>query len=240
MNQLKTLAIVLKSEPIGETDRIYTFYTEKYGKISLIAQSTRKIQAKLSGHLEKPNLVEIVFSTTFKNRLITALAKESFLNIKSKIKPLKAAFFITELVDEFTLLNQKDYNLWELLLNSLYFLEENVKKLEEVSDFITFYFNAQLLNILGVSPFLDGCVICGSQINIHFFSFEEKGLVCLKHKKNSDFRIDSKKIRILKALFNLPLEKFKKPMVILEILKEKKFLEQFFEQFTFKIKSVIM
>ncbi len=240
MNQYKTLAVVLDYKLSGENDRLYTFYTEKYGKITLLAQGASKIKAKLSGHLDRPNLVEIVFTTTHSNRLITALTKDNFLNIKKHLKSLKAAFFITDLLNEFTLLNQKDLNLWQLLVNSLKFLDENISKFEEVADFVSFYFNAQLLNILGVSPFLDGCVICGSQINTNFFSFEEKGLVCFKHRSFSNLKLDSKKIRILKALFNTPLLKFKKPIVILEIVKEKKFLYKFFEEFTLKIKSVIM
>lgn len=240
MNQYKTLAIVLGFKLSGENDRIYTFYTEQYGKISLLAQGSSKIQAKLSGHLDRLNLVEIVFSTDYQGRLITALAKENFLNIKKQLKSLKAAFFITNLLEEFTIYNQKDLNLWQLLLNCLYFLEENVKKLEEVSEFITFYFNAQLLNILGVSPFLEGCVICGSKINTNFFSFEEKGLVCFKHHNSNSLKIDSKKIKILQLLFENSLSKFKKPLLIVEIVKEKKFLRHFFEEFTLKVKSVIM
>lgn len=240
MNQYKTLAIVLDFKLSGENDRLYTFYTEKYGKISLLAQGSSKIQAKLSGHLDRLNLVEIVFNTNYQNRLITALSKESFLNIKKRLKSLKAGFFIINLLDEFTLFNQKDSNIWQLLLNSLYFLEENVKRLEEISEFITFYFNAQLLNILGISPFLEGCVICGSQINTNFFSLEEKGLVCFKHRKNDSLKLDSKKIKILQILFNTPLTMFKKPLLIVEIVKEKKFLKQFFEEFTLKVKSAIM
>lgn len=240
MNQYKTLAVVLDFKLSGENDRIYTFYTEKYGKISLLAQGTSKIQAKLSGHLDRLNLVEIVFSAYHQGRLITALSKENFLNIKKQLKPLKAAFFIVNLLDEFTILNQKDANLWQLLLDCLYFLEENVKKLEEVADFIPFYFHAQLLNILGISPFLEGCVICGSQINTNFFSFEEKGVVCSKHKKNNSLKLDSKKIKILEFLFNNSLSRFKKPLLILEIVKEKKFLQQFFEEFTLKAKSAII
>ncbi|MGC8881051.1 MAG: DNA repair protein RecO C-terminal domain-containing protein, partial [Minisyncoccia bacterium] len=129
---------------------------------------------------------------------------------------------------------------WQLLLDCLYFLEENIKKLEEVADFIPFYFQAQFLNILGISPFLEGCVICGSQINTHFFSFEEKGLVCAKHKKSNNLKLDTRKIRILETLFNNPLSRFKKPILILEIVKEKKFLKQFFEEFTLKVKSAII
>lgn len=240
MNQHKTLAIVLNVKVVGEDDRNYTFYTEKYGKISLLAEGASKIKAKLSGHLDKLNLVEIIFTTAYQNRLITALVKDSFLNIKRKLKPLQSAFMIAELVDEYTLFNQKDSNLWQLFLNSLYFLEENSNKFEEVADFTPLYFNAQLLNILGVAPFLEGCVVCGSQINTHFFSFKEKGLVCQKHKKETDLKIDSQKIRILQTLSTASLDKFKKPQIILKVLKEKKFLNQFLEKFTFSIKSVIM
>lgn len=240
MNQYKTLGVVLNYKVVNENDRLYTLYTENYGKISLLAVGSSKIQSKLSGHLDRINLVEVVFVSEHQNRLISALVKESFLNIKKRLKSLNAAFSILNLLEELTLFGQKDPNIYELLINSLYFLEENVLKLEEVADFIPFYFNAQLLNNLGVAPYLDGCVICGTTLNTNFFSFEDKGLVCFKHRKNATLKLDRRKRKILEILFNNPLAKFKKPLLIIEIAKEKKFLKHFFEEFTLKIKSAIM
>ena len=57
MATYQTKAIVLKREDIFEADRVYNLYTEEFGKVRAIAGSVRKINAKLSGHLEPFNIV---------------------------------------------------------------------------------------------------------------------------------------------------------------------------------------
>ena len=45
-------AIVLKKKEIGETDRLYTFYTDTIGKVQFVAKGVRNSEAKLAGQLE--------------------------------------------------------------------------------------------------------------------------------------------------------------------------------------------
>ena len=57
MATYQTNAIILKREDIFEADRLYHLYTEEFGKVRAVAGSVRKINAKLTGHLEPFNLV---------------------------------------------------------------------------------------------------------------------------------------------------------------------------------------
>ena len=50
----KTDAVVLKQMPLGETNRIITFYTREYGKIAAIARGVRRPGSKFGGSLEIP------------------------------------------------------------------------------------------------------------------------------------------------------------------------------------------
>ncbi len=45
-------AIVLGKKEVGETDRLYTFYTREQGKVRVVAKGVRKPEAKLAGQLE--------------------------------------------------------------------------------------------------------------------------------------------------------------------------------------------
>jgi DNA repair protein RecO (recombination protein O) len=52
VNQLHTMGIVLRRTNYGEADRIITFITADYGKISCIAKGVRKSTSKLAGGIE--------------------------------------------------------------------------------------------------------------------------------------------------------------------------------------------
>ena len=240
MEYYSTLAFVLRQESIKEHDRRYVFFTQEFGKLSLLAPGARKINAKLAGHLEIPTLVQIQFAMSRNPRLISALEEIPYIEIKKRKKSLTVAFWITDLVDELMIEKQLDSEIWKLLFDSLYFLEKNLNKFPEIADFIWIYFNAQFLRILGFSPVLDGCIECGSTINNIFFNFERKGIVCQLHHQKDDWPISNQQRKFLDFLFNSTLQNFSQVSHIREILEEKKYLEKFLSKFTLAIKSDIM
>lgn len=235
MEYYTTNAFVLKKEIAGERDNLYHFFTKDYGRLDLLAKGTRDVLAKLTGHLELPALVEISFTLEHRPQLINALEKEPYFKIKHQEQGLKSAFKILNLVDEFTLLNQKDDELYQLLSDVLFFLEKNLERSSEVAFFSEAYFNAQLLRLLGYQPFLEGCLECG-KADTHYFSFAKRGLVCNKHFKKGDLPLTLEQKKSLKLLFNFPLNKLITPQLFKQIIQEKRFLETFLEQFTFLIK----
>lgn len=240
MEYYSTLAFVLKQDPIKEHDRRYIFFTQEFGKLSLLAPGARKINAKLAGHLETPTLVQIQFAMSHNPRLITALEEIPYLGIKKKKKALTIAFWITDLVNELVVEKQSDADIWKLLFDTFYFLEKNLNKFPEIADFTWIYFNAQFLKILGFSPFLDGCIECGSKINNKFFSFERKGIICQLHHDKNDWPISGQQRRFLNFLFNSTFRDFSRVILVREILKEKKYLQKLLNKFTLIIKSDIM
>ncbi len=240
MEHYSTLAFVLRQEPIKEHDRRYIFFTQEFGKLSLLAPGARKINAKLAGHLETPTLAQIQFAMSHNPRLITALEEIPYLGIKKKKKALTIAFWIADLVNGLVIEKQSDADIWKLLLDTFYFLEKNLNKFPEIADFTWIYFNAQFLKILGFSPFLDGCIECGSKINNKFFSFERKGIICQLHHDKNDWPISSQQRKFLNFLFNSTFRDFLRVILVREILKEKEYLQKFLDKFTLIIKSDIM
>ena len=240
MEYYSTLAFVLKQEPIKEHDRRYIFFTQEFGKLSLLASGARKINAKLAGHLEIPTLAQIQFTMSHNLRLITALEEIPYLGIKKKKKALTIAFWITDLVDELVIEKQSDADIWKLLFDTFYFLEKNLNKFPEITDFTWIYFNAQFLKILGFLPFLDRCIECGSKTNNKFFSFERKGTICQLHHDKNDRPISGQQRKFLNFLFNSTFRDFSQVILVREILKEKEYLQQFLNKFTLIIKSDII
>jgi len=152
---------------------------------------------------------------------------------------LSAALRIGQLVDELTLLNQKDLEIFTLLSETLYFLDRNLSKSPQLIDFSWFYFEAQFLKLLGYEPFLTACVKCAKK-DVHYFSFTERGVVCNLHYHQEDLPITANQRKTLQLLFNISLRQVDTIKIITQILKEKRFLEEFLSRFTLRVKSDIM
>lgn len=240
MDYYSTLAFVLKKEPTKEYDSRYVFFTKEFGKLNLLASGARKINAKLAGHLEIPTLVQIQLTMSHNPRLITALEEIPYLEIKHNGKALSIAFLIVDLVDELVIDKQSDDDIWELLFDTFYFLEKNLNKFPEITDFALMYFNAQFLKILGFQPILDRCIECGSKINNKFFSFDRKGIVCEAHREKNDVPIIDQQRKCLNFLFNSIFRDFSQIILIKEIFKEKEYIQKFLSKFTLIIKSDIL
>ncbi|MGC8851696.1 MAG: DNA repair protein RecO [Minisyncoccia bacterium] len=239
MNQYQTQAFVLRKELLSERDNVYHFYTKNFGKLHLIAKGSRDILAKLSGHLEPPALVDLMFVLENTPRLISTLEIEPYLNIKQSEHALTLAFRINSLIDDLTILNQKDEDIFQLLNDILFFINNNYQRDLLILDFSWLYFEAQLLKILGYAPPINNCVECGNNNTTHF-SLRLRGSVCEKHSKKEDIPLTMSQKQDLKLLFDAPLNKFSSLKVIKEILKNKKTLELILDQFTLIIKSDIV
>jgi len=240
MDYHSTRAFVLSKESSRENDSTYHFFSEDFGHLSLKAKGTRQILAKLPGHLEIPSLCKIDFIQGHFPRLVSAIEENPYLAIKKSLSALTVSFRICRLVDNFIPFNQADPDIWQLLNNIFYLMESNLDNYPKIIDFAWFYFNAQFLRLIGATPFLDGCVICGQQSDVKFFSFSAKGLVCKLHRHKDDLPISSDQKRVLKSLFDWPLTKFSQKSSLETVLKEKKFIQNFLEQFTSIVKSDIM
>jgi DNA repair protein RecO (recombination protein O) len=100
MRSFKTDAIVIKRKNIGESDKLITVLTKRFGKIQLKAAGIRKITSKRSPHVELLNLSTISF---YKGKgipiLIEADSKNSFAEIKKDLKKVAYAYYVCELID---------------------------------------------------------------------------------------------------------------------------------------------
>lgn len=125
MNMYKTDAIVLKKMDAGETDAVFLFYTKEFGKMSAYAQGVKKEAAKLKGHLEPLNLVNIGFvQGKHRERLIRAELKNYWSGIRHNLDKINTAIVVLEIVDTLCLPGEKDESLWRLLLSTVWATDE--------------------------------------------------------------------------------------------------------------------
>jgi len=116
----KTEAIVLKRINLGEADNIITLYTPNFGKIRAVAKGVRRPKSKLGGHLDLLTQSALLLAQGQNLDIITqAQSIESFLTLKSDIKRISCAFYIAELVDQFTVEHVENYPIYRLLHDNL-------------------------------------------------------------------------------------------------------------------------
>ncbi len=156
-----TQGIVLNKISVGEADAIFSIYTKDFGKIRAMAQGVKKEEAKLKGHLERFNMVDIAFVLGKSGeRLTRASALNTWSRLRRDHQKNSTAFYITELVHKNCFEGQKDENLWELLKTSITALDE-----AEPGTDIHFYnsflnsFEKKLLKLLGYGGSLDLTVL---------------------------------------------------------------------------------
>ncbi len=174
----KTPAIVLRSTPYGEADRIVTFYTLDFGKIKGIAKGAKRSQKRFANALEIGSCVTLTFfekETTTLVRLSHCDLVRPFASVREDLHKLTVASYFIELVNELTAERIRNAGLFDLLATFLGLVDQGVVKedMERV-------FEIRLLADLGYQPQLDRCLRCRRNLSAEqaLFSPREGGILC--------------------------------------------------------------
>ena len=229
-------AFILKRVERGESDRLFTVFTKKFGKLEVLGKAIRKIKSKLRAgvSLFSKSEIEFIQGKTFKI-LTDAILIEEFKNIKGDLGKLEIALKVSDLLDGLLKGEQKDKKVWRLLGETFDELN-NCSILHTLHFLIYYHFFFKLLKILGYSPSLANCAFCQKNLETKiFFSFEQRGLICYpcsrRLKKEGDstiFEIRAKRIEFLRNLLEKDFSFLKKMKLEPEDLK---FLEKFSERY---------
>ena len=172
----KTDAVVLKQMPLGETNRIITFYTREYGKIAAIARGVRRPGSKFGGSLEILNHVEAAFG---RGRSLDSVNEcvviNSYKHLRQNLTAIAQGIYIAELVDIFGEDRSANIRLFEILSETL----SNLDRYEN-SEFWVLWFEFRLLHFSGFLPEFIDCVECRSPLDRsdHTFNPVAGGILC--------------------------------------------------------------
>lgn len=169
-------AIVLKRSDFGEADRLLTLYTPDRGKLRAIAKGARKPSSRKSGHVELfTHSMLLVAKGRHLDVVTQADTLDAFLPLRANLEQLGYAYYLAELIDQFTREGIENRPLFDLLLHALRWLGE------ETSDaaLLARFFELHLLQHLGYRPQLFHCVNCGREIEPveNFFSPDAGGVI---------------------------------------------------------------
>jgi DNA repair protein RecO (recombination protein O) len=174
-------AIVLRARPFGESDKIISFFTQDYGKLTGIAKGAMRSRKRFANSLEPFSLVNLSFQDRAHSNLAFILSAELVhgpWTLMNQLDRIAHACYLVEITDGL---------IGEHEANAAIFrhLKEGISHLETKSPSLRFLtcFELKLLRLAGYQPVLDTCKKCrencldGSQSRWHF-SPADGGVLC--------------------------------------------------------------
>ncbi|MCP4649829.1 MAG: DNA repair protein RecO [PVC group bacterium] len=225
----KTEAIVLDRKDYRETSYLLSFFTAEFGKISAQAKGAKRKIDKFGTSFLPISFNEIVFYERSRSDLhIISQADliENFDNIGKCIDRFSCAAYFLELVNAAMPYDERNKEVFQLLLDFLRFLngEHSITNLAQL-------FEVKFLKLSGFKPSFDCCVSCSGQVEDKSkFSFVLGGLLCPKciSKDKSARNVMNGTIASINHLEKVDLRQFVNFRMIDSISKE---LEQLLRNF---------
>lgn len=212
MALLHTPAVVIYVTDYGESDKIITLYTLKYGKAAAIAKGAKRSKKRFVNKLEYFSLLDIIADSGKHSSLLRIDQAElvnPFPSLRKSVDRYTGAMLICELMRLWTREHDCDELLYALLVWSL----EKLDSGQSVSDTIIF-FQLRMLKLLGYQLSLSSCVNCGTELSAassFLFNQAQNGLVCTRCKSfkgGGQFpRLSINTIKTLEMAQTLSLEK---------------------------------
>jgi DNA repair protein RecO (recombination protein O) len=172
----RSAAVVIGSFPLGESDRVVTFYSRDFGKIRGVARASRRMKSRFAGALELFTLGELIFFDTGRSELVQIDHFDivrPFDRVRENLESLGQASWIVECVTRLTADHDRHAALYGLLVRSLKALEGPVPPVR-----VAICFGVRGLDTLGHRPRVDACTGCGRAYPFPRASFGAAGVVC--------------------------------------------------------------
>ena len=178
----KTRAFIFKKNDRNESDRMFSVFTDDFGRLDIFAKAIRKITSKLRSGMDTFFMSDIEFIQGKNRKTLTdAIMIEKFNNIFQDTEKFKTSRKIVEILDNFIRGEEKDLHLFDLLNEVFYKLNDCNFKVGK-SEIVYYYFLWNMFSLLGYSSEVKVCAGCHNKLvpcDI-YFSVKEGGVICKK------------------------------------------------------------
>ncbi|REK11375.1 MAG: DNA repair protein RecO [Actinobacteria bacterium] len=167
-------AIVLRSYPFGDADRVVVLVSPNNGKIRTVAKGVRKTKSRFGGRLEPFTHVDLVLYEGRNLDTITQVAiVEPFRRLRGNLDAVVGAGLMVEAVDAVAQEEESSLRLFLLLQRGLKALDAGYYSPDLITAFLL-----KLADVVGVAPALMECASCGRRDGLTRFSFAGGGVHC--------------------------------------------------------------
>ena len=215
---------MLRRTDFGEADRLLTLYSKELGKIRAIAKGARKPQSRKTGHVELFMRSKFFIAKGRSLDIITqAEMVESYAALRDDLLRVTYASYAVELLDRFTVEDDRHAGIYQLL-------SETLAHLGEADDLglVMRHYELQLLSLAGFRPRLFQCVSCAEPITEQdqYFSPELGGMLCpnCRHADRRALEISAAAVKVLRYLQTQPWDAVRHLHLRSELLQEMEFI----------------
>ena len=197
MGILSSEAIILRTYPLKETDKLVVAYTRKYGKVRGVARGSRRIRSRFSGRLEPLSWVELVAFEGRSQELVSIdkveLLKGYGLGMQDYQAYLRCSYLL-ELLMETVPEREANDSLFRLLLHVLPLLGDRHN-----SRLASVYFQIWHLKLAGLLPSFAACGNCGAALSRSAGACCQSGapgFFCRECRKGAGRRVDGEVLEL--------------------------------------------
>jgi DNA repair protein RecO (recombination protein O) len=175
----KALALVVRGTDWSETSRICTLWTREFGKVRVLAKGGRRLKSNFEVALDLLTVCSIVLlrkSSGGLDLLTEAQVVERFPRLRSDLPALHAAYYVAELLADWT----HDYDPHPVLFDEARATLQSLGTTPQTTGTRLARFELVLLRELGYRPVLDSCIVCGKAVDGQGLAFSAGlgGVVC--------------------------------------------------------------
>lgn len=168
--------IILAVKDYREYDVILQVLTKEHGIQSFVAKGIRKISSKNAAVCQR--FVQALFYVDYKEEqsihsMRTADKIQMFRHIREDLVKQSIATVLSDMMLSFY--NDGEYELYDDVILTFQHIDKSLKPYAAASLLL-----ANLLDVQGMKPAVDGCVQCGDTQKICSFSAKEGGFICTK------------------------------------------------------------
>jgi DNA repair protein RecO (recombination protein O) len=227
----KCEGIVIRTIDYGESNKIVTIYTREWGKVGVMANGAKKPNSRLAA-ITQPFTYGyfLMQKSSGLGGLKQGEVILSLRGIREDIFKTAYASFVLELLDKAVENNQPNPYLFELLLQTLQYMNKG-----EDLEIITNIFEMKMLNVYGIYPKLDGCAVCQNTEGKFAFSIREGGFLCHRCLSKDPYalKISSATVKLLRLFYFLDMSRLGKISVKEDTKKElKKVISTFYDEYS--------
>ncbi|MCS6859582.1 MAG: DNA repair protein RecO [Abditibacteriales bacterium] len=169
-------AVVLRSRPLGEKDRVVVLFSREAGKLDAVAKGARQPKSKLAAGTQPFTLARFALARGRTLQVVTqCVIEESFYALHEDLSKIAWGAYVLELMDAATPPHQHDEALFDLLVSTLRWMGAT-----DDPELVTRAFELRLLNALGYAPALTECAVCGRTVSDSLVAFSARwgGALC--------------------------------------------------------------
>jgi DNA repair protein RecO (recombination protein O) len=197
-------AVVLRTQKLGEADRIVTLLTRRHGRVRAVAKGVRRTGSRFGSRVEPFMHVDLqLHSANVEGgrSLDTVTQAETIAPYGERIAAdygrYTAGTAVLETAERLTSEEREpSLRLYLLVVAALRSLADE----EHAPTLVLDAFILRALAIAGYEPSLDGCARCGDPGPHRFFALDAGGLVCGDHRPSRVATVSPAALALLSAL----------------------------------------